>query len=279
MTGMQPKTIKTIAALKELAAEGFSSKDAAAKLGLSVVRVSQLTAVAGIKLRHASTRLSDPRSPLMAAMYRDGYTQRQIGEQYGLSRERIRQILTKYHGIRRSDGGNHTKAVRGHAERLRKKDAVFLVRHGCTLEQWRELRDLGKTMLAAGKGRYQQPLYAYKTQKNLARWRGIGFDLSLWQWWTVWQQSGKWEQRGRGQGYVMCRFGDVGPYAIGNVFIDLARNNTSARKGKRSGLPIGVKITRKGTYAAKRSFNGKPHYLGSYPTPELAHAAYLAASA
>lgn len=41
----------------------------------------------------------------------------------------------------------------------------------------------------------------------------------VWEWWTIWQMSGRWEERGRGHGYMMCRKGDVGPYALGNVVI------------------------------------------------------------
>lgn len=77
----------------------------------------------------------------------------------------------------------------------------------------------------------------------------------------------------------MCRQGDEGPYAVGNVFIAPARVNTSERKDKKSGLPIGVKKNKRcAGFVAMRQINGEKLRLGTHPTPELAHAAYLAAS-
>ena len=38
----------------------------------------------------------------------------------------------------------------------------------------------------------------------------------------------------------------------------------------------GVSLTKRGTYSANISINGRVKYLGAYPTPEEAHAVYLA---
>lgn len=49
-------------------------------------------------------------------------------------------------------------------------------------------------------------------------------------WWQVWNESGKWDERGaRGGAYVMCRIGDEGPYSPGNVYIGLHEANTAER--------------------------------------------------
>ena len=58
--------------------------------------------------------------------------------------------------------------------------------------------------------------------------RGIPFTLTFEEWWDIWDKSGKYEERGtlRGQ-YGMSRYNDVGPYAIGNVFIQLGIHNVS----------------------------------------------------
>jgi hypothetical protein len=63
-----------------------------------------------------------------------------------------------------------------------------------------------------------------------ARFRDIPFLLTFEQWWAIWQQSGKWEQRGsrRGQ-YCMARYGDQGAYEIGNVSICLIEDNRAER--------------------------------------------------
>lgn len=61
---------------------------------------------------------------------------------------------------------------------------------------------------------------AFKSQRNRAKRRGIPFLMTFDEWWKVWQDSGRWDQRGRLEGqYVMARFGDSGPYAINNVRI------------------------------------------------------------
>ena len=66
----------------------------------------------------------------------------------------------------------------------------------------------------------------YYTQKACAKRRGIEFKLSFSEWWDVWQQSGKWEERGCKKGqYVMSRYKDIGAYEIGNVFIQTTNDN------------------------------------------------------
>ncbi len=58
----------------------------------------------------------------------------------------------------------------------------------------------------------------YRIQKQNARRRGIGFEITYEQWLEVW--GDKIEQRGVGKGkYCMARNNDQGPYAIDNVKI------------------------------------------------------------
>ena len=76
-----------------------------------------------------------------------------------------------------------------------------------------------------------------------AKQRGIPFLLTLEQWCDIWKQSGKWDLRGRGIGkYVMSRYGDKGPYAVGNVFIQLGENNVRDAQAGRS-RPDSVKAS------------------------------------
>ena len=69
----------------------------------------------------------------------------------------------------------------------------------------------------------------------MARLRGIDFTLTFEQWWDIWQQSGKWNERGRKKDqYVMSRIGDTGPYELGNVFIQSnADNNRDAAPNRK----------------------------------------------
>ncbi len=67
---------------------------------------------------------------------------------------------------------------------------------------------------------------AYRRQRNTAKHRGIKFLLTFEEWLVIWEQSGKLPNRGKFRGnYVMSRYGDKGPYAIGNVFINLLEDN------------------------------------------------------
>ena len=66
----------------------------------------------------------------------------------------------------------------------------------------------------------ETPVRKYQKHKATAKIRGIDFQLTFDEWFNIWQQSGKFNLRGRGSGtYVMSRVNDTGSYAIGNVFI------------------------------------------------------------
>lgn len=207
--------------------------------------------------------MTDARTKTMATLYRDGHTLHEIGVIYGITRERVRQILTFSFGITAKDGGQFVVAARRKQAKQAAADARSIQKYGCCRSQYLELRRVGATR------RWHQ-------QRMNAMQRGIGWSLSLWQWWVIWQQSGHWEHRGCGQGYVMCRKGDVGPYSADNVFIELATVNSSKTRWKKSGLPIGVSF-RRGRFIAGRNLGGKHCYLGSFSSAEQAHAAYLAA--
>ena len=60
----------------------------------------------------------------------------------------------------------------------------------------------------------------YRYHLKDARNRGISFLLTFEEWFKIWTDSGHLHERGprRGQ-YVMARYGDKGPYAVGNVRI------------------------------------------------------------
>lgn len=63
--------------------------------------------------------------------------------------------------------------------------------------------------------------------KRNAKFRGIEFLMSFEEWLMIWKDSGHMHERGNGSGkYVMCRIGDKGPYAVGNVRIALFQENS-----------------------------------------------------
>lgn len=157
----------------------------------------------------------------MERRYRAGQTLHQIGEHYGITRERVRQILAK-RGISATDGGARVRAIRAIAERAAAKDARFMRRLGCTYAQYRSVCQRG---WSDPDGRERTPMGAFLRQRCTARGREIDWQFKFWDWWCVWEQSGHWHERGRGRGYVMARHNDAGPYGPGNVKIILATEN------------------------------------------------------
>lgn len=78
--------------------------------------------------------------------------------------------------------------------------------------------------------------HKYACHKGKAKHRDIPFNLTYEQWWDIWQQSGKWEQRGRGLGqYVMARYNDIGAYEVGNVhIIEASQNKMQGNLGRKN---------------------------------------------
>ena len=68
---------------------------------------------------------------------------------------------------------------------------------------------------------------AFNQHKSDAAKRGVPFLLTFEEWCDIWIQSGLYHLRGRGKGlYCMSRYGDQGPYAVGNVYINLFSQNS-----------------------------------------------------
>jgi len=83
---------------------------------------------------------------------------------------------------------------------------------GMSKEQLRELRNVAKQ-----KG-LRDPYIAFGQQINGARARGIEWRLTFAEWWDIWKDY--YHLRGTGKnGLCMARFGDVGAYEAGNVYL------------------------------------------------------------
>lgn len=72
---------------------------------------------------------------------------------------------------------------------------------------------------------------------------------------------------------------DLNPFnnRIDNLRLATAQQNSANRRPRRDGLK-GVARLRSGRYQAQIKVNGKSLYLGSFPTEEEAHCAYMAAA-
>ncbi|QHJ76797.1 MAG: hypothetical protein [Bacteriophage sp.] len=164
----------------------------------------------------ASIKVGKQLHPEICNAYKSGKTLSEVAVIYGVSTERIRQIL-EMHGLNGKSGGVSKKVE----ARKIKEEERFMMKHGCTREQFDSI-----------KGHYTEktksPWCAFKSQRRNAISRGVEWKFVFWDWWRVWMESGKWEFRGRGQCcYCMCRIGDSGAYEIGNVYIGTVSHNSS----------------------------------------------------
>lgn len=241
---------------------------------------------------------SDERFQLMRDAHKSGLTLEQIGQIHGVTRERVRQILAKA-GITAKDGGKMVKSAQRRQLRSEQARIRLEVRCmemiGCPLDQVRAIAwtDERKTFWG------NKIIRGYLDQKRNAIQRGIEFKMSFTEWWSVWQQSGHWEERGRGR-YVMARKGDIGPYAIGNVYICTQSQNSKDSYIK---TPAHVRAAKRAITMAQREYppgaggvigrgrgwtynarcKNRPYqvvvqrsYIGTFATEEEARAAYLA---
>ena len=155
--------------------------------------------------------------PAIERAYRSGETLAQIGNAYGVTRERIRQLLS-LRGLNGDCGGAKVRRDIRLARRRASLDAKYLAKYGMTRDEYLALR---------GDDWRQSPQLRYRYQERAAHQRGIGWEFNFASWWKIWSESGKWAQRGRGYGYVMARFNDNGPYSPDNVKIIKATENVA----------------------------------------------------
>jgi len=161
----------------------------------------------------------------MVELYKSGLTLHEVGEKYGVTREYIRQVMRKC-GVDQLEGGREMRSFLNVDDKIKKikdkqdvREAKCQRLWGCTVEQ-RKLfgKQTDKSSI----------VNKFKTQRNSAKTRGIEWNLTLLEWWNIWQESGHWEERGIGSGkYVMARECDLGAYSKENVKIITHNENSS----------------------------------------------------
>lgn len=109
------------------------------------------------------------RAELMRALYLEGATLQQIGEKFGVTRERVRQILSEQYGITRTDGGASKRAAARRSIHQNKVSERLMHKWGVSKEEWKKHCDNGL-------------LQAYRYQKNNAVRRGVQFKLTFPEW-------------------------------------------------------------------------------------------------
>jgi DNA-binding CsgD family transcriptional regulator len=169
----------------------------------------------------------------MVDLYKSGQTQDQIGRMYGITRERVRQIIKKV-GVVGKDGGATVKSQRNKEWKDKRRafrlDQSYMRIYGCT---YAEFEAMGWEPKEKRKGGLA---WAYRYQKHNASLRSIPWRFSIVSWYAVWVESGKLSERGRsGDSYVMARYSDTGPYSPANVYITTLRDNSRDYQAHRLG--------------------------------------------
>lgn len=174
---------------------------------------------------HIKGPRTKPRHIVMRELFKLGKTMAEIGEIYGISRQRVNQVLKRHFGVRRMEGGQTMRRLKtAHdivAKQKAKADAVA-ARHFAKYGVSREFMDSICDLPRSNRG---HPLVKFRDQRRNAIIRGIPFEMNFAEWWGVWADSGKWGQRGRGYGYGMGRYGDSGGYTVDNVYICTGAQN------------------------------------------------------
>jgi hypothetical protein len=174
------------------------------------------------QIRHGTH--SEARTERMLQMCAAGLTLQQVGDQFGITRERVRQIVAS-RGMKKDSRGVH---VRTNSSRQKVAETKAMRRDHRAMQNYGCAYGVVLALNGPGLARKESLASRFRMQRKNAQVRGIEFHISFSDWVAVWQKSGHLHQRGRGHGkYVMSRFGDVGAYKLGNVFIQLADENCS----------------------------------------------------
>lgn len=161
----------------------------------------------------------------IAALLSDGQTLQEVATQFGITRERVRQISRKF-GL---DGANSGMTIRIFKKTQDKQDALkaakssrearCFARYGCSLEYLKNVSPLKRTDP-------KSPVLRFRYFERNCKMHKVECLLSFREWWETWLISGKWEQCGRGHNYCMARIGNSGAFEIGNVEIKSGAENS-----------------------------------------------------
>ena len=214
--------------------DGASIHFLAEKYGIGSAYLRRILAINGAALRKTEDRKKHKRLASWfardyewTALFSEGHTFEEISKKYGCTRQNVQQRLGKL-GVSGGDGGRTIRSFKNISDKVacklnrqNAKEARHFLKWGCSFEFM--------AAIAPGIKRKEKshPLRKFNAQRGSAKRRGIEFGLNFREWWDIWQDSGHWNERGRGGGYVMARFGDSGPYVVGNVEIITANKNVS----------------------------------------------------
>jgi hypothetical protein len=167
------------------------------------------------------TPIDTQRLERIDAMCAEGKTLQQIGEAFGVTRERARQIIKKY-GIERTNQPR-TKTADAAARRKAAHEQRCIEKWGVGIEGTKKLNEAGV-------------IKAFMYHRNAAHAQLIEWRLPFVDWYATWLASGHFDQRGRGAGkYVMARIDRSKPFEPGNVEILLNQDHLRKVRARSAG--------------------------------------------
>lgn len=240
-------------AIFDAVAGGMTRRQAALAFGVSLATAYEASRGLARARPGPAPRGPDARASRMIEMHRAGLTLQQIGDRYGVTRERARQII-KRHG-NGAMGGRRKVTIANKIRCEAERERLHIERFGCTRAERKAIKAVPNAWRA------------YQEQRHSAFNRGIEWALTLEQWWDIWEQSGHWPERGRGRDrYCMARVADTGGYVLGNVYITTMRENGQEYQLRRD------KSKRSANTGVYKLFPGlaKP-YVARYGRKRLGH--------
>ena len=164
------------------------------------------------------------REETMCTMYRDGRTLQEIGDAFGVTRERVRQLIRPL-GVMRTDGGIHITAIanqrRRNARLSESRDARSMATYGCGYAETKRL-NYGMDFADIG-----SPAFAYTRDRINHTRRDKTFELTFPQWSALFEAAGGVFNRGRfADGLVLSLRDKRGNFVMGNVRVITLSENT-----------------------------------------------------
>ncbi len=160
--------------------------------------------------------MKNNRKEQMIKLYRSGKTLEQIGNQYGITKERVRQIIRN--SISAKEGGKTVSSIKSNKEKKDKKLNAEIQKFGCSYAE---------KQLIPSKFRV-----AFTCKLKL--WKATTTcSITIKEWYDLWLESGHIHQRGKGKGtYVMIRIDKTKPYQIDNMHIILLEESSRETMNK-----------------------------------------------